>query len=106
MQSRIELALFEPSTLQERRDLGAIVRSCVDRVDRELGEPDGWFVRVGILADRFVCTIVVHDRGCAIETTRDESDGALAIRDAVGEIEQVLRDVRATRCRRRAISAP
>ena len=102
MQSRIELSLSEPSTVQ--RELGAIARSCVDRVDRELGSPDGWFVRVGTNGGRFVCTVVVHDKGCAIETTCNQLDGALAIRDAVREVEQVLRDVRATRRCKRAIS--
>ena len=82
-----------------RAELGAIARTCVDRVDRDLGSPDSWFIRVGLIDGRFVCTVVVHDRGCAIETTCDEVDGALAIRDAVNEVEQVLRDVRISRSR-------
>lgn len=91
----------ERSTAKQRRELGAVARYCVDRVERELGAPDGWFVRVGPLDNRYVCTIVVHDSGCAIEATRDEVDGALAIWDTVREIERVLRDVRACRSRRK-----
>jgi hypothetical protein len=91
----------ERATPSQRRELGAVARYCVDRVERELGAPEGWFVRVGPIENRFVCTIVVHDSGCAIEATCDEVDGALAIWDTVREIERVLRDVRACRaCRR------
>jgi hypothetical protein len=72
----------------------------VNRVERELGAPDNWFLRVGPVDGQYACTVVVHDSGCAIETTSTEPDGALAIWDAIREIEQVLRDVRATRtCR-------
>jgi hypothetical protein len=96
----MELATSERATVRERAELGAIARSCVDRVDRELGNPDGWFVHIGMVDDRFVCTVVVHDRGCAIETTCDRSDAGIAIRNAVRVVEQVLRDVRASRRKR------
>jgi hypothetical protein len=96
---RIELAMPEGSTLLQRRELGAIARYCVNRVETTLGPPDSWFMRVGNSEEGlFACTVVVHDRGCAIETTSTEPDGALAIWDAVREVEQVLRDVRASRC--------
>jgi hypothetical protein len=94
---RIELAIPDASTPMERQELGAIARYCVNRVESTLGPPDSWFVRVGAVNDGFACTVVVHDRGCAIETTSMEPDGALAIWDAVREVEQVLRDVRASR---------
>src|SRR5215210_6613713 len=93
----------ERASHQQRRELGAVARYCVDRVERELGAPDGWFVRVGPIEDRYVCTIVVHDSGCAIEATCDETDGALAIWDTVRQIESVLRDVRASRACRKIV---
>jgi hypothetical protein len=101
--SRIELALPERASAKQRRELGAIARYCVNRVERELGAPTLWFVRVGPIHGRYVCTVVVHDSGCAIETTRDEVDGALAIWDAVQEVERVLRDIRASRTRRKLV---
>jgi len=99
---RIEFALPERATASQRRELGAIARYCVNRVEREIGAPDAWFLRLGPVDDNeYACTIVVHDKGCAIETTSTECDGALAIWDAVREVEQVLRDVRASRSWRR-----
>jgi hypothetical protein len=94
---QLELAMPEGSTLLQRRELGAIARYCVNRVDTTLGPPDSWFLRVGPVEGQFACTVVVRDRGCAIETTSVEPDGALAIWDAVREVEEVLRDVRASR---------
>lgn len=96
----------EHSTAVERRELGAIARYCVERVEETLGAPDSWFMRIGPVEEgQVACTVVIHDRGCAIETTSTEPDGALAIWDAVREVEEVLRDVRASRAwrpRRRA----
>ena len=90
----------EGATVLQRRELGAIARYCVNRIDETLGPPDSWFLRVGAAEEgQFACTVVVHDRGCAIETTSTEPDGALAIWDAMREVETVLRDVRASRWR-------
>lgn len=82
-----------------RSELGAIARYCVQRVETTLGPPDSWFMRVGAVDDGLIaCTVVVHDRGCAIEASSAEPDGARAIWDAMREVEDVLRDVRASRC--------
>lgn len=93
----------ERATARQRRELGAIARYCVARIERELGAPDTWYLRVGPVDGQYACTVVVHDSGCAIETTSTEPDGALAIWDAICEIEQVLKDVRATRTERRPL---
>ena len=95
--NRIELAMPEHSTPVERRELGAMARYCVTRVEATLGPPDSWFVRIGNVEGQVACTVVVRDRGCAIETTSFDPDGAVAIWDAVREVEQILRDVRASR---------
>ncbi len=95
--NRIELAMPEHSSAVERRELGAMARYCVNRVEENLGAPDSWFMRIGSVEGLVACTVVVHDRGCAIETTAMEPDGALAIWDACREVEEVLRDVRASR---------
>jgi len=95
---RIELAIPEQSTALQRRELNAIARYCVRRVEDTLGAPDHWSMRVGSVDQgMFACTVVVHDGGCAIETTSTEADGGLAIWAAVREVGQVLRDVRASR---------
>lgn len=87
---RIELAM-------PAGELQALAVYCVNRVEENLGPPDRWFVRVGAVEDGVACTVVIHDRGCAIETTAVEPDGSLAIWDAMREVEEVLRDVRASR---------
>lgn len=99
----LEFAFPTRASDSQRKEYSAIARYCVTRVEHELGALDAWFVRLGPVEDKYACTIVVHDHGCAIETTSTEVDGALAIWDAVREIEQVLRDVRASRSWRRTV---
>ena len=90
----IELQLYDHASARQHRELGAFVRYCVLRIERELGEPERWIVRISPAVDGFHSTVSVHDGDLEIETTGAGLDGALAVWDALCSLEQALREAR------------
>jgi hypothetical protein len=92
---RIQLQLDEYASARQHRELGAFVRYCVIRIERELGEPERWMVRIAPSGSGFASTVAVQDSGLALESTGSGLDGALAVWDALCSLEQALREARA-----------
>ena len=86
--NRIELVLHDHVSAREYRELGALVRYCVDRIERELDDPACWDVKIVPTGD-------------AVQSASSGLDGALAAWDALCSLEQTLRDARARRRTRR-----
>jgi len=93
----IELQLHDHASARQHRELGAFVRYCVLRIERELGEPERWIVRIAPAVGGFRSTVSIQDGGVAIETTGSGLDGALAVWDALCSLEQALREARSRR---------
>lgn len=93
----IELQLHDHASARQHRELGAFVRYCVLRIERELGEPERWIVRIAPGVGGFHSTVSVKDGDLAIETTGNGLDGALAVWDALCSLEQALREARLRR---------
>jgi hypothetical protein len=91
---RIDLQLYARVSEAQRRELGAFVRFCVARIERELGESDHWMVKVDPSVDGYQGTVVARQGTLAVQSTGRGLDGALAIWDALCRLEQVLREVR------------
>jgi hypothetical protein len=91
---RIELQLDDHASERQHRELGAFVRYCVIRIERELGEPERWVVRIVPAGTGFRSTVAVQDGGVEIESTGEGLDGALAVWDALCSLEQALREAR------------
>ena len=95
--NRIELRLHADATERQHRELGAFVRFCVFRIERELGESERWVVIVAPGSAGFRSTVTVHDGPLALQTTGTGLDGALAVWDALCRLEQALREGRSAR---------
>jgi hypothetical protein len=91
---RIQLELDDHATPRQHRELGAFVRYCVIRIERELGEPERWVVRIAPSGTRFASTVALHDGELDLESTGAGLDGALAVWDALCSLEQALREAR------------
>jgi len=86
--NRIELVLHDHVSAREYRELGALVRYCVDRIERELDDPECWDVKIVPTGDE-------------VQSASNGLDGALAAWDALCSLEQTLREARARRRTRR-----
>lgn len=96
---RIELQLDDHASARQHRELGAFVRYCVIRIERELGEPERWVVRIVPADTGFQSTVSVQDGEVALRSTGSGLDGALAVWDALCSLEQALREARARQTR-------
>jgi hypothetical protein len=92
---RIELQLDDHASPRQHRELGAFVRYCVIRIERELGEPERWMVRIVPSGSGFRSTVAVEDGELALQSSGNGLDGALAVWDALCSLEQTLREARA-----------
>lgn len=92
---RIELQLDDHATVRQHRELGAFVRYCVIRIERELGEPERWMVRIVPSGSGFRSTVSIEDGELALQSSGAGLDGALAVWDALCSLEQALREARA-----------
>ena len=95
--ARVEVQLHDGAGTRQVRELGAFVRYCVSRIERELGEIDRWIVRIIPAGGQFASLIAVRDGAGEIEATGVGLDGALAAWDALCKLEQLLREARVRR---------
>jgi hypothetical protein len=91
---RIELQLDDHASQRQHRELGAFVRYCVIRIERELGEQERWMVRIVPAGSGFHSTIDVEDGELTLQSSGNGMDGALAVWDALCSLEQALREAR------------
>ena len=93
---RVEIRTAPAASPRERREIGAFVRYCVARIEKELGPVDYWIITV-IPDPRggHVCHIAATTRGTLVEENGDGRDGTLAAWYALERLEQSLREQRA-----------
>ena len=92
---RIVLDLHRGASPRQKRELGAFVRYCVERIERDLGPRERWAVRITrSSALGYTSSVAVHHLGFVLESSGTGSDGVLATWDAMGRVEQLLRDRR------------
>ncbi len=94
--NRVEIRMAPAASRRERREIGAFVRYCVARIERELGRVDYWIVTV-IPSTRggYLSHIAASTDGAVVEEHGDGRDGTLAAWYALERIEQALREERA-----------
>lgn len=95
--ARVELQLHRGAGARQYRELGAFVRYCVSRIERELGEIEHWSVTIAPASGEFTSVVAVKDGSDAIESTGTGMDGPLAAWEALCRLEQLLREARAHR---------
>jgi hypothetical protein len=92
--ARVELQLHRGAGVRQTREIGAFVRYCVSRIERELGEIPHWSVTIEPSRGEFASRVaVVADE--ALESRGRGMDGPLAVWDALCKLEQRLRESRA-----------
>lgn len=92
---RIVLDLDRGANPRQKRELGAFVRYCVERIERDLGPRERWAVRIAMSAALgYTSSVTVDHLGIVLESTGTGSDGVLATWDAMGRVEQLLRERR------------
>ena len=95
--ARVELQLHRGAGARQYRELGAFVRYCVSRIERELGQIEHWSVTIAPASGEFTSVVAVKDGNDAIESTGAGMDGPLAAWEALCRLEQLLREARAHR---------
>lgn len=95
--ARVQLQLHSGAGVRQYRELGAFVRYCVLRIERELGEIEHWSVAIAPAAGAFTSRVEVDSDGESLQSTGAGMDGPLAVWDALCKLEQLLRDARARR---------
>lgn len=95
--ARVDLQLHRGAGARQYRELGAFVRYCVSRIERELGEIEHWSVTIAPTSGEFTSVVAVKDGSEAIESTGTGLDGPLAAWEALCRLEQRLREARARR---------
>jgi hypothetical protein len=90
---RLEIRLTAAITATQERELGALVRYCVLRTERDVGIRGRWSVTLeAIQPDQLTSTVVVDDDGDVIDAIATGRDAALATWDAMCSVERALRD--------------
>ena len=95
--ARVELQLHQTAGVRQYREVGAFVRYCVARIERELGESEHWSVTIAPAGGEFASVVSVQDAWDTIEARGLGMDGPLAAWDALCKLEQRLREARAGR---------
>lgn len=95
--ARVELQLHQGAGVRQHRELGAFVRYCVSRIERELGEIEHWSVTIAPVGGEFTSVVAIKDARATFESTGLGMDGPLAAWDALCKLEQLLREARARR---------
>ena len=96
--ARVKLQLHSGAGVRQYRELGAFVRYCVSRIERELGEIEHWSVTIAPAGGEFSSRVAIHSADDDLESTGLGMDGPLAAWDALCKLEQLLREARARRC--------
>jgi hypothetical protein len=89
---RVELRLHESASTRQYRELGAFVRYCVHRIERDLEPAQRWAVKIVPTAGAFCCEVIVRHRASVVQSKGVGLDGPLAAWDALCRIEQLMRD--------------
>jgi hypothetical protein len=87
----IVVELYEHAGSRQRHELGAFVRFCVFRLEREFGVLR-WFVRIAPTREGFTCFIAVTIANVIVEARGRGFDGVCAAWDALTNVEQGLRE--------------
>lgn len=95
--ARVALQLHDGAGVRQYREVGAFVRYCVSRIERELGVIDHWSVSIRPAGGEFSSIVAIQDGHDAIESRGSGLDGPLAAWDALCKLEQRLREARAHR---------
>lgn len=95
--ARVELQLHSGAGERQYRELGAFVRYCVSRIERELGEIGHWAVTIAPAGGEFTSVVAIQDGAETIASTGTGMDGPLAAWEALCRLEQRLREARARR---------
>lgn len=88
---QIEVQLPHPAGTQGERELTGFVRYCIRRIEAELGERERWDVRIGVLHAGYRTQVVLEHGGCTLDTRSGGHDAALAVWDAMCQLEELLR---------------
>jgi hypothetical protein len=91
--NRIVVELDDHASQRQYRELGAFVRFCVFRLEREFGQLR-WLVRILATGGEFSCFVAVQITNHVVEARGRGFDGALAAWDALSNVEQGLRETR------------
>src|SRR5262249_45391409 len=75
---RIELHLYAHASARQHHEIGAFVRFCVFRIERELGPRARWIVNIQPASGGFQSTVTVQDGWFTLEATGRGLDGSLA----------------------------
>lgn len=93
---RVDVRLPSVATRRELRELGAFVRFCIGRIERELGTFDRWIVSIGpTQTGGYTSTVTTIHDGITTCAEGAGQDGTLAAWNALGNIEQSLRELAA-----------
>lgn len=90
------LELHAQASERQHRELGAFVRYCVFRIEREFGELR-WLVKIVPAGGSYTCFVAVHIKNQIVEAHGAGFDGVFAAWDALSNAEQALRDTRRDR---------
>lgn len=90
----VEVRLPPTASVKQERELGAFVRYCIQRIEKDLGERQQWRVEIDLGGRGYSALVEVLHLGLQCETKGYGHDGALAIWDAMCRIEQLLRERR------------
>src|SRR5688572_11400456 len=91
---RIDVRVPSGVSARHERELGAFARYCVQRIEKDLGERQQWYVEIDVRRPGYAARVEVVHLGFVLETRGQGPDGPLAIWDAMCRIEQELRDRR------------
>jgi hypothetical protein len=91
---RVDVRLTSAASEDELRELGAFVRFCVGRIERELGIIERWLVSIAPARDGcFVSTVTTTRGDRLVEASGTARDGTLAAWIALGNISHHLREL-------------
>jgi hypothetical protein len=87
LHGRVDMELVGPPS-SYTQELGAFVRYCVFRIERELGAAEHWSVTIAPARAGYVATVRVLD----LVRTEGGRDASLAAWSAMCRIEEILRE--------------
>ena len=82
------------ASVKQERELGAFVRYCIQRIEKDLGERQQWRVEIDLGGRGYSAFIEVLHPGLQCEPTGYGHGGALGTWDAMCPTEQHLRERR------------
>jgi hypothetical protein len=96
VRDRITVVFPEHASPKQQHELGAFVRYCIQRLERELGVHDSWCVSISPALGGYVSHLAVDSRGEILEEQGHGQDGALSTWDALCRVEERLRERRSS----------